>query len=167
MNFVYRNVMVGTAMQHINKPDESFTGSKSVLPVRAVLHASYRISLGYYDDFDDDGYSLIPSVVVYHQDKVTSVNSGFQFKRRSIKAGLWYRSSGQAPAALVVSLLFDLSFNKSDERIQLGLSHDATTSKLNYSNTSGTSEFSMGYQKYFPGSYNQDKFHGLRCYDFY
>jgi type IX secretion system PorP/SprF family membrane protein len=169
MNFVYRNAMLGTALQHINQPDESFTGSKSLLPMRAVLHASYRISLGYYDDFDDDGFSLIPSVVLYHQGKTTSINSGFQFKRRSVKAGLWYRSSEDTgPAAFVVSLLFDLSFNRSgNERIQLGLSHDATASKLNYSNTSGTSEVSMGYQKYFPNSYNEDKFHGIRCYDFY
>jgi type IX secretion system PorP/SprF family membrane protein len=169
LNFVYKNVMLGTALQHLNQPDESFTGSKSLLPVRAVLHASYRIPLGYYDDFDDEGYFLIPSVVIYHQAKVTSINSGFQFKRRSLKAGLWYRSSGESePAALVVSLLFDLSFNKSgNERLQLGLSHDATTSKLNYSNTSGTSEFSLGYQKYFPNSFNEDKFDGIRCYDFY
>jgi type IX secretion system PorP/SprF family membrane protein len=169
LNFVYKNAMLGTSLEHLNQPDESFTGSKSLLPIRAVVHASYRIPLGYYDDFDEDGYSLIPSVVVYHQNKVTSINSGFQFKRRSIKAGLWYRTSGEnVPAAFVVSLIFDLSFNKSgDQRLQLGLSHDATASKLNYSNTSGTSEFSMGYQKYFPNSFNQDKFHGIRCYDFY
>ena len=169
-NIVFRNLMAGVALHHINKPDESFSGTVAKLPMRITTNASYRIPLSPYFDYNqDEGTYLIPSLVYYKQASSTSVSAGAQFKHRGLNAGIWYRSAGQGgPDAVVVSLIFDLfKGNRNGEKLRLGLSHDATTSKINYTNTSGTTEASIGYEKYFPNSSGYNKFNGLRCYDFY
>lgn len=169
-NIVFRNLMAGVALHHINKPDESFSGTVAKLPMRITANASYRIPLSPYFDYNqDEGSYLIPSVVYYKQASSTSLSAGAQFKHRGLNAGIWYRSAGEGgPDAVVVSLIFDLfKGNKNGEKLRLGLSHDATTSKINYTNTGGTTEASIGYEKYFPNSSGYNKFNGLRCYDFY
>jgi type IX secretion system PorP/SprF family membrane protein len=169
-NIIYQNFMGGVAVHHINQPDESFSGTVAKLPMRITANASYRIPLSpdmYYNQ--DEGSYLIPSVVYYKQASSTSMSAGAQFKFKGLNAGLWYRTGGQGgPDAVVVSLIFDLfKGNRNGEKLRLGLSHDATTSKINYTNTSGTTEASIGYEKYFPNSSGYNKFNGLRCYDFY
>jgi type IX secretion system PorP/SprF family membrane protein len=169
-NIVFRNLMVGAAVHHINQPDESFSGTVAKLPMRITANASYKIPLSaYYDYNQDDGAYLIPSVVYYKQASSTSMSAGAQFKYKGLNTGIWYRSAGQGgPDAIVVSLIFDLfKGSRNGEKLRLGLSHDATTSKINYTNTSGTTEASIGYEKYFPNSSGYNKFNGLRCYDFY
>ncbi len=172
INMVYKSFMVGASFYHINKPNESFSGAEAKLPIRCTANASYRIPLSYnsgYGGRDDDGPYLIPSVVYYQQDQFRSMSMGAQFKYRSVNTGVWYRTAGQgSPDAIVVSLIFDLfGGSRSGEKLRLGLSHDATTSRLNYTNTSGTTEASVGYQKFFRNSSNYEKFNGLQCYDFY
>lgn len=172
INFVYRSFMIGASVYHINKPNESFSGAEAKLPMRITTNASYRIPLSYNSygyGTDDDGPYLIPSVVYYRQDQFNSVSAGVQFKYRGVNTGVWYRTAGQnTPDAIVLSVIFDLfGGSRSGEKLRLGLSHDATTSKLNYTNTSGTTEASIGYQKFFRNSDNYEKFNGLRCYHFY
>lgn len=171
VNVVYRDFMIGAAMHHINKPDESFTGAQAKLPMRLIANASYRIPLNEGSIYNQyaDGAFLIPSVVYYKQASTSSVSGGFQFKYRAVNMGLWYRTSGPgSPDAVVVSLIFDIFTNRQNgEKLRLGVSHDATTSKINYTNTNGTTEASVGFEKYFPNSSGYNKFNGLRCYDFY
>lgn len=170
INIVYKSFMAGASFYHINQPNESFSGSEAKLPVRATVNASYRIPLSYNAGYRNyDGAYLIPSVVYYQQSNLKSASFGAQLKYRNINTGVWYRTSGQGgPDALVVSLIFDLlGGSKSGDKLRLGISHDATTSKLNYTNTSGTTEASVGYQKFFNNSTNYQKFNGLQCYDFY
>ena len=169
-NIVYRNLMVGLSAHHINKPDESFSGTQAKLPMRLTANASFKIPLSPYIGYnEEDGAYLIPSVVYYKQASSTSMSAGAQFKYKGLNTGVWYRSAGQGgPDAIVVSLIFDLfKGNRNGEKLRLGLSHDATTSKINYTNTSGTTEASISYEKYFPNSSGYNKFNGLRCYDFY
>lgn len=169
-NIVFQNFMAGVAVHHLNKPDESFSGTQAKLPMRITANASYRIPLSSYSDYNpDEGTYLIPSLVYYKQASSTSVSAGAQFKHRGLNTGIWYRSASQGgPDAIVVSLIFDLfKGNRNGEKLRLGISHDATTSKINYTNTSGTTEGSIGYEKYFPNSSGYNKFNGLRCYDFY
>lgn len=169
-NIVFHDFMIGAAFHHINKPDESFSGTVAKLPMRVTVNASYRIPLDPYMPVDDeDGPYVIPSVVYYKQAGATSMSAGAQFKYRSLNAGLWYRRGGQGgPDAVVVSLIFDLfKGNRNGEKLRLGISHDATTSRIDYTNTSGTTEASIGYEKYFPNSSGYNKYNGLRCYDFY
>lgn len=170
INLVYKSFMAGLGVYHINEPDESFSGSQAKLPRRFAANASYRLPLTRsYNYGSDDGSYLIPSVVYYKQGNVSSMSAGAQFKYKGVNSGIWYRTAGEGgPDAIVISLIFDLfSGGKNGEKLRLGLSHDATTSKINYTNTNGTTEATIGYEKYFPNSSSYNKFNGLRCYDFY
>lgn len=169
-NFVYRNAMLGAAVHHINKPDESFTGTQAKLPMRLSAHASWRIPLSsIYNYRQADDAFLIPSVVYYRQGGFNSVSAGAQIKYRSVNAGVWYRGAGRTSSdAIVLSFIFDIINGKQrGEKVRVGVSHDATLSKINYTNTSGSTEVSISYEKYFRNSDSYNKFNGLRCYDFY
>jgi type IX secretion system PorP/SprF family membrane protein len=172
INLTLKNLNIGGAVQHINRPNESFTGTPYVLPMRATAHASFRYNLTRDDNMDDDDKSyIIPSVVFYKQAQAQSISAGMQYKRRSINAGLWYRSGGAGgPSAIVVSLIFDLFINRDGgEKLRFGVSHDVPAGGINYGNTSGTTEGSIGYETTLPSrSGSEHKFLGAsRCYDFY
>lgn len=170
VNFVYRNAMLGAAVYHINRPDESFSGTPSRLPMRMAINASFKMPLSYnYNYLEDEGAFLIPSVVYYRQGNVSSISAGAQFKYKGFNSGIWYRTNQQGGSdAIVFSLIFDIFLKRSDtEKIRVGLSHDATTSKINYTNTSGTTEGSVGYEKYWPNSTRTKKYNGLRCSSFF
>lgn len=166
VNFVIGNAMLGASMLHLNKPDESFTGSRVYTPVRTAVHASYRYALNHSDPYDEEGTFLIPSVVYYKQAQATSVSAGMQFKYRGVNAGAWYRSNAKGQGdAFVISLIFDIfTSSYKNQKLRLGVSHDATTSKLNYSNTSGTSELSIGFET---GEARDRGYNSLKCYNFY
>jgi type IX secretion system PorP/SprF family membrane protein len=172
VNLALSQFNLGVALQHINQPNESFTGTPAKLPIRLTTHASYRWDLNPNDNNDEDQKSyVIPSVVLYKQSTAQSYSIGFQYKRPNISAGLWYRGGGtDGPSAIVVSLIFDVFINKpGGEQLRMGLSHDVPVSGLNYSNTSGTTEGSIGYITTIPSRTDTyHKFEGAtRCYDFY
>jgi type IX secretion system PorP/SprF family membrane protein len=170
INLVAGNFMIGAALQHINKPNESFTGAPAPLPMRTNGHISYKMDLS--SDLDDNDVNksyVIPSVVFYKQTKAQSLAAGVEYKRRDISAGIWYRSNTDGPSSIVLSLVFDLFVERSTgEKFRMGVSHDIPSSKLNYSNTSGTTEGSFSYQTVSPNRDSYQKFEGARrCYDFY
>jgi type IX secretion system PorP/SprF family membrane protein len=168
-NIVYGKFMLGLGLHHINRPDESLAGYQAKLPMRVSGNISYKLTL-IADQYDRDGTYLIPSAVVYRQQNVMSFSVGTQFKYAGINAGIWYRNDGnsQGNDAVVFSVIFDI-FNRrtNGEKFRIGISHDATTSKINYTNTGGTSEIGVGYEKYWSNSSNGGRANGLRCYDFY
>jgi type IX secretion system PorP/SprF family membrane protein len=172
INLAVSDFNIGGALQHLNRPNESFTGTPAKLPMRATAHASYRLDLNPYSNLNEDEKSyLIPSVILYKQAGSQSVNAGMQFKRKGVNAGLWYRTGGSGgPGAVVLSLIFDLFINRDGgEKLRLGVSHDAPFGGLNYSNTSGSSEGSISYETTLPSRTDTyHKFAGARrCYDFY
>ncbi|RYE21898.1 MAG: type IX secretion system membrane protein PorP/SprF, partial [Sphingobacteriales bacterium] len=79
INAVYKNLMVGFGMHHINKPDESISGQHAILPIRSSISASYMINV-IPDQFRREGAYLIPSIVYYKQKNVYSMSIGSQFK---------------------------------------------------------------------------------------
>jgi type IX secretion system PorP/SprF family membrane protein len=166
---------IGAAMQHINQPNESFTGTPAKLPMRTNAHISYRWDLNPFEERDEDEKSyVIPSVVFYKQSNAESYSIGLQYKRRSINVGLWYRSGNNTgPSAMVVSLIFDLFINRDGgEKLRFGISHDAQTSGLTYGNSAGSTEGSLGYETTIPSrgdnSNSSPRFEGARrCYEFY
>ena len=172
INLVWGNFMIGASGQHLNKPDETFTGSKSILPMRLNGHLSYKWNLDPYEE--DESPALIPSVVYNTQANIRSVSAGIQFKRRGVNVGLWYRGDGKQHDAAVVSLILDL-FVKKDyyDKVRFGFSHDAAISSLNYGKTAGTTEGALSYETTFPNrnsgaiSYGSGQNYGKRCYDFY
>lgn len=172
VSLTLNRLLVGGALQHINRPNESFSGSRAILPMRSTFHVSYRLPIDSYgNDDDEDGSFIIPSVVFYNQAKVSAINAGIQYKKRSINAGLWYRSSGSTgQEAFVLTLIFDLFINRDGgEKIRFGISHDANQSKINYTNSTGTTEGSLGYETTVPSrDQGSKKFPGARrCFDFY
>ena len=172
VNLVVGDFMVGTSLQHLNSPNESFTGTPAKLPIRGTGYLSYRLDLNKDENIDDDEKSyLLPSAVYYKQSASSSAAIGMEYKHKSVSAGLWYRTGGSdGPSAIVVSLIFDIFVNKdTNEKFRLGVSHDVPTSGLNYGNTSGTTEGSLNYQTVNPARENDYyRFEGARrCYDFY
>lgn len=168
-NLVFGKAMFGLAAHHINQPDESLTGINTKLPIRFSGNISYKINL-FPDEYNRESTSVIPSIVVYKQENIISYSAGAQFKYKGVNVGAWYRKNGTSNGndAVVFSAIFDIfGKNNNDEKFRVGISHDATTSKLNYTNTGGTTEVGVSYQKYFPGSGNYGEYNGLRCYDFY
>ncbi|WP_461452538.1 PorP/SprF family type IX secretion system membrane protein [Mucilaginibacter sp.] len=172
INLVVGNFMAGAAFQHLNGPNDSFTGTPVKLPLRSTAYVTYRLDLNSSDNMDEDDKSyVIPSVVFYKQAQSQSTSAGVEYKHRSVSAGLWYRSGGQSgPSAVVVSLIFDLFVNKETrEKFRLGVSHDAPVSGINYGGTSGSSEGSINYQTINPNRADAaPKFEGAtHCYEFY
>ncbi|GAB3925450.1 PorP/SprF family type IX secretion system membrane protein [Mucilaginibacter myungsuensis] len=173
INLVAGNLMIGGAVQHLNKPNESFTGASALLPRRITGHLSYMWDLNKWENIDDGDKSyFIPSVVYYKQYNLNSVSAGIQYKRRSVNAGVYYRSGGEAgrPSAIVFSLIFDIFSNRdTGEKLRFGLSHDAPSSKLSYGNTSGTTEGSFSYETPLNNRFGEyHRFEGARrCYEFY
>ncbi|MGQ7853819.1 PorP/SprF family type IX secretion system membrane protein [Pedobacter sp. WC2501] len=172
LNFVTGNFMAGFSAQHLNKPDESFTGSTSKLPIRYGGHVSYMIKTKPYDH--DDNGAFIPSIVIYNQARLNSFSAGVQYKNRNVNLGLWYRGDGKQQDALVLSIIFDI-FKRPDSysRMRFGISHDATTSKINYTNTAGTTEGAFVYEMDLPnrgnawGGNNRNSSYANKCYKFY
>ncbi len=171
INVVIGEFNIGGALQHLNQPDESFTGTPARLPMRATGHLSYRWDLDAGKDlYDDEKSFIIPTVVYYKQSNAQSISAGLQYKRQAVNAGLWYHSKNESgTSAIGISLIFDIFINREGgEKFRLGVSHDVPVSGLNYSNTSGTSEGSVGYETTLPSHYTEPKFEGLRrCFDFY
>lgn len=172
INLVIGDFNIGSALQHINQPNESFTGAPARLPMRVTGHLSYLWDLNPGQNmYEDEKSYVIPSVVYNRQSTAQALSIGMQYKHRGVNAGLWYHSGGVAggPSAIGVSFIFDLLINREGaEKLRLGVSHDVPVSGLNYSNTSGTSEGSLGYQTTLPSRAATPKFEGLRrCYDFY
>jgi len=165
VNLVLGDFMVGISGQHLNKPNQSFTGVPSQLLPRYNGYASWKISTN--RNFEDSP-SIIPSVVLYNQDGISSFSAGMQYKNKSMNIGLWYRGTGQQNDALVLSIIFDLFGKDSANKTRFGISHDITTSNLSYSKTAGTTEGSLSYETSLPGRDGyQMKNNGNRCYDFY
>lgn len=171
-NLAVGDFNMGAALQHINQPNESFTGTPYKLPMRVNAHISYRADLDRFENMDDDEKSyLIPSVVFYKQTTAESYSVGMQYKRKSINVGLWYRSGDNTgPSSVVISLIFDLFINRDGgEKLRFGVSHDAPVSGPSYGNTAGTQEGSIGYETTLPGRNEpSQRFEGARrCYEFY
>ena len=172
INMVIGNFMIGGAGNHLNKPNESFTGTRSSLPMRLNGYMSYKLMLDPYDN--EDSPSITPSVLYYNQAKIQSISAGFQVKKRGVNIGLWYRGESKQKDAIVFSLILDI-FSKRDyyDKVRFGFSHDATTSKLGYNNTAGTTEGALIYETTFSGSsnYNRNYYrnnnYSKKCYDFY
>ncbi len=170
VNFVYRNAMFGAALYHINKPNESFSGAEAKLPMRLAINASFKIPLNYGGNYtEDDGAFLIPSVIYYKQGNIASISAGAQFKYKGFNSGIWYRTNQTGGKdAVVFSLIFDVFLKRNDsEKVRMGISHDATLSNLGYSNTGGSTEASLGYEKYWSNSTRTKSYNGLRCSSFY
>jgi type IX secretion system PorP/SprF family membrane protein len=144
------NWMIGGGAQHVNQPDESLTSNiYSKLPRKWFGYVRYKM------DIDEDGFRyFLPSIIYYQQGKSNSVSVGCEYKDARVGIGAWYRGNvdfkNSDAFAVTISLdLFDHRTND-DRRARIGVSYDATTSKLGFSRSAGSGEGAFIYEKLTP-----------------
>ncbi|MFT6828647.1 MAG: type IX secretion system PorP/SprF family membrane protein [Roseivirga sp.] len=147
---IYSNSFwIGTAVHHINEPNQSFVGGDSRLARKYSVHAGYKLNLG-------DGQRLRTVAYQFQERSVTfavnykkqggfnQLDAGMQFYFQPLLIGGWYRGIPiQSVDEIVknesVIALLGLELN---ENLSFGYSHDFTVSRLAGS-TGGAHEFSL------------------------
>ena len=147
---IYSNSFwIGTAVHHINEPNQSFVGGDSRLARKYSVHAGYKLNLG-------DGQRLRTVAYQFQERSVTfamnykkqggfnQLDAGMQFYFQPLVIGGWYRGIPIQSVDKVVKnesiiALLGLELN---ENLSFGYSHDFTVSRLAGS-TGGAHEFSL------------------------
>jgi len=140
----------GVSVFHINKPNESFIGVKSEVPMKLMIHAGWDYPL----EKTRSGTvirSLTFAASYKSQNKYDQLDVGTYYNRKFLIFGIWYRGipvlksyePGIANNDAVVLLL-----GLKRKAIQVGYSYDVTISRI-WTNTFGSHEISMSY-KYEP-----------------
>jgi type IX secretion system PorP/SprF family membrane protein len=149
--------MFGGGAQHINQPDESLTSNSiSKLPMRWFGYVRYKYNL----DEDGERY-LLPSMILYKQQTSNSFSFGCEYKDARVGIGAWYRGNVnfQNSDAFGVTLSLDLFDRRENDvdRVRVGLSYDATTSKLGFSRSAGSGEGTFIWEKLSPNGVRSDE----------
>jgi type IX secretion system PorP/SprF family membrane protein len=143
------NFFVGSAYDHINRANQSFTKDKFVpLFSKFTIHAGGEIGM-------NDRISFLPGIVTFLQGPYMQINGGTSMRfvlgssKRSSEAiqfGAWARIANKVDGgvlmdALILSTRFDYS------QFTLGFSYDLNTSSLQpASRSNGGFEFSLQYK---------------------
>lgn len=147
--FYTNSFWVGTAVHHINEPNQSFVGGDSRLARKYSVHAGYKLNLG-------DGQRLRTVAYQFQERSVTfamnykkqggfnQLDAGMQFYFQPLVIGGWYRGIPIQSVDEIVKnesiiALLGLELN---ENLSFGYSHDFTVSRLAGS-TGGAHEFSL------------------------
>ena len=151
------NWMIGAGAHHINQPDESLTSNTiSKLPRRWFGYVRYKY------DLDEDGERyLLPSIIYYKQQNSNSFSMGCEYKDARVGIGAWYRGNvnfqNSDAFAVTISLdLFDRRYND-NSRVRVGVSYDATTSKLGFSRSAGSAEGAFVWETLTPNGKKSDE----------
>ncbi len=147
---IYSNSFwIGSAVHHINEPNQSFVGGDSRLARKYSVHAGYKLNLG-------DGQRLRTVAYQFQERSVTfavnykkqagfnQLDAGMQFYFQPLVIGGWYRGIPIQSVDEIVKnesiiALLGLELN---ENLSFGYSHDFTVSRLAGS-TGGAHEFSL------------------------
>lgn len=140
---------IGTSFYHINKPNESLTGSNTnSLPVKYSVHGGGKFPLN-ADEKDNDLRKYISLVMNYRgQGKFDQFDIGAYYSQSFFNLGIWYRGIPGLKA-------YKQGYSNNDaiaflagvelKTMRIGYSYDLTISKLS-SKTSGAHEISLSYQ---------------------
>lgn len=148
-------LLAGISAHHINRPDESLVATsdtnRSQLPVR------WSGNLLYTYTNPERRWSFTLGAIAYRQANHSSYQVGTEITQNEhdISLGLWYRGSVDFKDmnTLSVSISFNLSGKDNDQdRLRVGLAHDAQLGNNNYSYTAGSSELGFVWDH---RSYNQ------------
>lgn len=142
------NLWIGLSAHHLNRPDQSVTeDQKFPLPVKASLHAGYRIPLQseYLRRNEKERY-VIPTFMYKSQGKFDQLDLGVYFLYEPIMLGMWYRGipvKSMESSSNNESLVFLAGLNY--EGFTVGYSYDLTISKLGPA-SGGSHEISLIYE---------------------
>ena len=149
-------LLVGLSGHHINRPDESLTSSSDTTRSQLPVRWSGNIMYSYTNPDQTWSYSL--AFLGYRQANNKSYQAGIEVTQNQldISLGLWYRGSVNFRDMNTVA--FTLSFNLSgrDDRqnkLRLGIGHDAQVGNNSYSYTAGSSEVGFVWDH---STYDQD-----------
>lgn len=140
---------IGTAVHHINEPDQSFVGGESRLESKFSVHAGYKLKLGKGYRLRTINYQFQERSVTFavnykQQGGFNQLDAGLQLYLQPLLIGGWYRG---IPIQSVNSVsknesiigLFGLELNRD---LAFGYSYDFTVSRL-AGVTGGAHEFSL------------------------
>lgn len=142
----------GFSVNHMNRPNQAFQGTQSVLPAEFKLHGGYKFAF----DGDESNSSkknperknITVTANYKKQSKFNQIDLGMYYSRNYVVFGLWYRGiplfrpvpDYRNNDAIV--FLFGVAVDK----FRIGYSYDVTLSKLTNVSTAGSHEVSMSYQ---------------------
>ncbi|NMC99826.1 MAG: PorP/SprF family type IX secretion system membrane protein [Bacteroidales bacterium] len=145
---------VGITLDHLNRPNQSYLGYDSRLPIKFSLHAAKTFFI-----YDNPGYGkksdkpvLIGLFQYKFQGKFDQTDMGLVYKTPLYFAGIYYRGipllkyyKKGYPNNDAICLLAGISY----KNIEVAYSYDATISWQTY-RTGGSNEISVIYQFYNP-----------------
>ncbi len=144
---------LGVSGHHLNRPTQSFADQYSRLPVRATIHAGYKIPLdeetrqGLAANVTAQERSLSFASLYKAQGKFDQLDIGTYFTYEPVVFGLWYRGLPiRRPEFNLYNndaLIFLVGFKQ--EGLSIGYSYDLTISSLGTS-TGGAHEISASYE---------------------
>lgn len=142
----------GFSVNHVNRPNQAFQGTNSVLPAEFKLHGGYKFT---FDGDESNSSKKNPernNITVTgnykKQNKYNQIDLGLYYSRNYVVFGLWYRGipffrpipEYRNNDALV--FLFGVAVDK----FKIGYSYDVTISKLTNVSSGGSHEVSLSYQ---------------------
>ncbi len=140
----------GLAIDHLNRPDQSFLEQESRLPFKFSIHGGYKFTL-HKGDKNGIGGTYISSLLNYKaQKKWDQLDIGVLISKYSLSFGISYRGipfiKKYKPGysnneAIIASILFPVN------SLKIGYSYDITISEL-AGNTGGAHEISFVYEHY-------------------
>lgn len=136
-----RKYWFGASVNHLNKPNESLSGQKSILPMKTSVHTGFRIKLNDPPRKEDTKY-IIPAINYMHQNKFNQASFGMYYVINALNFGIWYRGIpfiNDKQNGYSTNDAFSLLFAFSSRRFHFGYSYDVTVSKL-WANSGGAHE---------------------------
>ncbi|MFN3405078.1 MAG: type IX secretion system membrane protein PorP/SprF [Cytophagaceae bacterium] len=144
------NTFFGVSAHHLNRPNESFVGGVSRLPVKYTLMAGHKIPLVHtkhmaYLESEKD-ISITPTVHYKFQGKSDQLDIGSYFNYDQFFCALWYRGIPfkryerlQNNESMVAHVGYRY------EGLSVGYSYDFVVSKLTGANPRGAHEINITY----------------------
>jgi type IX secretion system PorP/SprF family membrane protein len=143
---------IGVSGHHLNRPNQSLIGNTSRLPIKATIHAGFKIPLdesskrGLAQDVTAPERSITPAILYKMQGKFDQLDVGMYLTLEPVVFGLWYR--GLPIKRYEVGLnnhdaaIFMVGYTHNN--ITVGYSYDLTVSRLGVA-TGGSHEISFRY----------------------
>lgn len=149
------NGKIGFAVHHINKPNQSFLGQNSRLPIKIVSHANMSFAL------DREASMVISPCMVFEWQEVAqteyfgmkTIYGGFNFLWDKFFVGNWVRFMENRDAYILNIGFIGGSDAPRSDRFKIYYSYDITISDLNGRDTGGSHEISFAY--FFYNSFNE------------
>lgn len=145
--FFTPKLWLGTALHHLNRPNQSLLLNEARLPMKFSMHGGYRVRVR-TPVILKNPQSFVFAFNYKAQQKYDQLDLGAYFEREPFFVGLWYRglpllkryapgySNRDAVAVLVGTIVNDM---------RIGYSYDITVSRLaGYSG--GAHEITLGYE---------------------